>query len=221
MTQPLDLTGRRFGRLLVIRRAENDFKGRSKWVCRCDCGAMTIVRTSSLSGENTKSCGCLWRETMLRSNTKHGYSKRNSFNHIRNIFMGMIGRCENPSNSQFKNYGARGITVCPEWHDLKTFGDWAKSHGCTDKMQIDRIDNDKGYNPSNCRFVTPKENSNNKRNTIHITIDGAALTISEAAEKYQCPRWRIVNRMKAGRKGLELISESIERKEDNNDDNQN
>lgn len=208
--------GQRFGRLIVTKLY--GVKNHKRiWECKCDCGGTAHLPTSSL--KVTKSCGCLQIESTKKTNLKHGYSSRHGSNHIKHIYKGMIDRCENPRNPQYKNYGARGIKVCSSWHDLKAFGDWATTHGCKDNLQIDRIDNDGDYCPENCRFVTPIENANNRRKTVYVTIEGQRLPLSEAARKYNCPRWRIVNRLRAGRKDIELISVHVKRKEANTNGN--
>ena len=108
-----------------------------------------------------------------------------SFNHgrIRYVYYDMLRRCGKPDDRNYKAYGGRGITVCEEWKkDCCNFYKWAKEHGYTSGLQLDRIDNDKGYSPDNCHWVTPRENSLNKRNTRKVTFNGETKTLSEWAK---------------------------------------
>ena len=209
MSRLIDLTGKRFGRLVVLERAEN--KGNctsARWKCKCDCGNYTVVGGYSLRSGNTLSCGCYWRETIKNFGFKHGYTSP-QYKHLLNIHRGILSRCRDPKNNQYQNYGGRGIKVCDEWLSLKNFGDWAVSHGYAEGLQIDRIDNNGNYEPSNCRFVTPFVNSNNRRNTCYVEINGEKLPLRFAAKKYNCPWWRIVNRMKAGYSDVDLVKEKL------------
>lgn len=113
-------------------------------------------------------------------NWTHGACYRNS--RLYSIWRTMIHRCENPKREKYKDYGGRGITVCPEWHDPNVFMDWAESNGYKDGLQLDRIDNNKNYEPSNCRWVTPKENSRNRRNTKFLTVNGETKCVAEWCE---------------------------------------
>ena len=106
---------------------------------------------------------------------------------IHGIWRGMKQRCQNPNCHSYKNYGGRGINICDEWLDFENFYEWALSSGYQDELQIDRINNDGNYEPSNCRWVTPKENARNKRNNRYITIDGETRCISEWCEKAEFP----------------------------------
>ena len=96
----------------------------------------------------------------------------------------MRHRCEDPKRESYQRYGGRGIKVCQEWHDANTFMDWAESHGYKPGLQLDRIDNDGDYSPENCRWVTAKENSRNKRTNRLLTINGKTKTVSEWCEVY-------------------------------------
>jgi hypothetical protein len=98
------------------------------------------------------------------------------------VWLSMKSRCENPNRPKFKDYGYRGIEICEEWQDAGNFAKWAFSNGYKQGLQIDRIDNDGNYEPSNCRFVTPKENSRNRRNTKLLTINGETKSVAEWCE---------------------------------------
>lgn len=169
MGRLVDLTGQRFGRLVVLERCETVKHGEHvKWLCRCDCGRTVKVASNSLRFDNTQSCGCLRIEHAMKhvdEYRKHGLSAERLYA----VWKSIVNRCANPNNKRYKDYGGRGIKVCDEWlHDYESFRDWAYATGydptakrniCT----IDRIDNDGNYEPSNCRWVDMKVQCANKR----------------------------------------------------------
>ena len=179
-----DLTRKKFGRLTVIKRLNNHIspKGKqySKWQCKCDCGNIVDVLGRNLNNGNTQSCGCFAKELSKKAMTKHG--QRNA--RIYNIWSAIKDRCYNENNKEYHLYGGRGITVCAEWlHDFQAFYDWAMSNGYADDLTIDRIDNDKGYSPFNCKWATRKEQNNNKRSNNLITFNGKTQTIAQWADE--------------------------------------
>lgn len=159
MSKLIDLTGQRFGRLVVVERAESKNKN-SSWLCKCDCGKQTVVSAPNLKSGATRSCGCGLQEATIERSTKHGgrYTK------LYAVWIAMKDRCNNSNNKQFDDYGGRGIRVCKEWiDDFSAFQKWALANGYKGGLTIDRKDNDKGYAPDNCQWVTSKEQNNNRR----------------------------------------------------------
>lgn len=174
-----DLVGQRFGRLTVIRRVESKDRN-SAWLCMCDCGNYTTVIAPNLKSGKSKSCGCRTTESIVARSTTHGESQTRLYR----IWKAMKDRCYRKGNIGYARYGGRGITVCDEWlQEYVAFRDWAMSHGYNDSLTIDRIDNDKGYSPDNCRWVNASEQNLNKRNNHSVTYQGKTQTITQWAEE--------------------------------------
>ena len=188
-----DHTGKKFGRLIVLSRAENR-AGRTAWSCRCDCGATTIVTGLSLVTGHTQSCGCFQRDATSLANSKHGFARGQAPEYY--AWKGMIRRCTDKNNKFYKNYGGRGIVVCREWMDVERFmADMGKRpDGCS----LERVDNDKGYCPSNCRWATRKEQERNKRSNRLVEFNGQKITLAEFSEKTGIPRDKIDRRLRNG-----------------------
>lgn len=188
MPPKLDLIGQKFVRLTVISEASNSKSGRTQWNCICDCGKEKIVPTKWLRNGQAVSCGCYNRE----KSTKHGMCQTRTYK----IWAGMISRCTNPQNSRWKRYGGRGITVCNKWLEFESFyKDMGEAPvNCT----LDRVNNDKGYSPENCRWTTPKVQSNNRENNRRITCNSETKTLSEWAEQTGLSKTVIANRLKNG-----------------------
>ena len=175
MRKKLDLRGQKFGKLTVLRENGRDKHNKVLWLCQCECGNVVTVRGDDLRSENTTSCGCYHRERVAEAHTTHGMHKTRLYCVWNNMLV-RAGAFKGASEKEKHYYQDRGITVCSEWLVFENFRDWALSHGYKEDLQIDRIDNDKGYCPENCRWVTPKENANNRRNTIRLE-DGTPLAV--------------------------------------------
>ena len=169
-----DLTGKRFGKLIVIRPSDKD----GYWLCNCDCGKQKIVFDGGLRNGHTRSCGCLKIKATKERSTTHGKSNTK----IYRVWRSMIARCEKKNSSAYRNYGARGITVCGEWHEFMTFYNWAIQNGYKNGLTIDRVNNDGNYEPLNCRWLDRKSQCRNTRVNKLITYNGQTRCVSEWAE---------------------------------------
>lgn len=175
----------KFGRLTVIEKAEPHVsKGgvhKGQWLCECDCGNIVKVITSNLIAGNSTSCGCYNNEQIKIRSVTHGQRHTKLYGVWSNIKL----RCYSETNKSYLNYGARGIKMCDEWRDsFESFSIWAYEHGYNpdasySECTLDRIDVNGMYCPENCRWATAKEQSNNRTNTLYLTVNNETHTISE------------------------------------------
>jgi hypothetical protein len=169
----VDRTGERYGRLVVLGRADNHEEPsgaiRARWKCLCDCGGFITTTGKNLSSGTTQSCGCRVKEKPI----KHGMSRTLTYR----TWAAMIHRCTNPNHQHWDAYGGRGITVSPAWHSFEAF--YADMGVRPDGFTLERIDNAKGYEPGNVRWASRLEQANNRRTNVIVTFKGQARTIAE------------------------------------------
>ena len=204
-----DLSGKRVGRLTVIGLSEKQSGRHLRWKCQCDCGNYLDVLGLNLSRAHTKSCGCYKLERTSEVKTIHGMSNSSLMNVWRNIH----SRCYSPKNKSYKDYGARGIKVCPEWKEFIPFMEWAFKNGYEENLTIERINVDGDYEPSNCKWATIKEQANNKTNNVYITYKGETKTLPIWAEELDLPYKTLYSRLKYRKWSVE---EAFERPIGNN-----
>ena len=180
----VNLVGKTFGRLSVISRADSHVsqcgKKSTAWNCICECGNKAVVTSTRLLRGYTKSCGCYRRDVTTANNIKHGSSDTKLYY----IWKNMKDRCYREKNRFYSNYGGRGIKVCSEWLDFNVFKEWAMKHGYREGLSIDRIDNNKGYFPNNCRWIPKSSQQRNRRSCVYLTYDNKSYTVSEWARLF-------------------------------------
>ena len=192
-----DFIGKKFGRLTVVEYVGKDKNKKSMFLCKCDCGKSKVVNRNNLVTGTTKSCGCIKVE-LLKSKSKK-YSK-NTHEKLYNTWTGMKQRCYNSNAERYPIYGARGIEICDEWkNSFVDFAEWALSNGYQEGLSIDRIDPNGNYEPSNCRWATIDEQSNNKRSSIKLVVDNQKMTVAELSKKLGVPYSTMYSRVKAGK----------------------
>lgn len=186
----LNLDGCRFDRLQVIARKSSDKFGHARWLCKCDCGNEIITTGDRLTRGHTKSCGCLQKEQVSHRFSTH----KQSGTRLHSVWKNMVQRCTNINNSEFQNYKGRGISICESWLSFEAFMAWSTTNGYQDDLQIDRIDNNLGYSPGNCRWATAVQQANNKRNN-HIVC---GETLAQQCRKYGIKSSTVRMRIKKG-----------------------
>lgn len=188
--QQPNMIGDVYGELKII--ADGGRTGvyrRKAWLCRCQCGKEKSVAQSDLRNGDAQSCGCLRQ----RLRTKHGGWKTPEYA----AWTDMRGRCHNPNDRSYKNYGQRGITVCERWGEFTNFQEDMGSRP-TAKHTLERIDNNKGYSPDNCKWATRSEQQNNRRNTLYFTLDNETKTLRDWCQQYNRQYMRVFLRLQSG-----------------------
>jgi len=187
----IDLTGRRFGRLSVLRYHGRVAGRRHTWKCVCDCGAVRIVHGGNLRLGTSTSCGCWSAERIVKHRNMFRVPRKPRHPEY-DIWTAMNQRCRNPNSAGFKIYGGRGIEVCERW--LKSFDNFIEDMGPrpTRLHSIERRDNNLGYSKDNCCWATRKEQNNNRRNNHRVTIGGVEKTMAQWCHDLRL-RYHVVN----------------------------
>ena len=213
----IDLTGKRFGRLVAIEYAgtkRTDTNRWSMWRCKCDCGKETVVRYIHLTTGNTRSCGCLEQEnkerivkvaqaTNRKSASLEFYEGNLDKHPLRLLWKSMLTRCNNPNAIAYKHYGARGITVCERWQrENNGFENFVNDMGeRPDGTTLDRIDVNGDYCPENCRWATDVEQANNKTDNVFIIVGDSQITAKQFCITLGLNYWTVIHQI---RKGLDV-----------------
>lgn len=170
------IIGKRFGRLTVLGLDHISKNGATYWLCKCDCGNEKVVYRGSLTSGDIISCGCYRDEHKSEFGLKHGYS--NDKMYIK--WSGMVERCTNPNAKNYERYGGRGISVCEDWRNHpESFIEWAYSNGYEEGLTLERINNDEGYYPENCKWATHREQQSNTRRNHNVTRNDVTHSIAE------------------------------------------
>lgn len=187
----LDLTGSTYGRLYVLAYYGRCSGRRHYWLCRCDCGVHCVVRSYYLRSGKSRSCGC----GRFQSITRHGRSRTKEYQ----AWADMLKRCLNPSDKRFADYGGRGITVCARWQGKNGFSRFFSDMGEAAKhASLERINNDGGYSPSNCRWADGKTQSRNRRNNRNFEYNGRTQCLAAWAEEMGMSHATLSGRLNRG-----------------------
>ena len=202
-----DLTGKRFGRLVVVGYYGKKTCGNQKkstWLCNCDCGNQTIVGIGELRDGGTQSCGCIQKEFAGSLNRTHNLSGK--CGRLYPLWKSVKYRCYCKTSKDYANYGGRGIVMCDEWkNDFLVFYNWAISNGYKEDLTIDRIDNNGNYEPSNCRWADWKTQNRNTRRNRLLFYNGKTLCVSEWAETIGIKCGTLFQRIRKGMSAKEAI----------------
>lgn len=198
------LTGSKMGKLKILSvNAKKKLEtNHTYYDCLCDCGNEVVLSHNTVQSGNTKSCGCLRRTRMLGHKFKntHEMTKTRQYR----TWISMKTRCYKKMDYHYKNWGARGITIPEKWNKFEGFWEDMKD-GYRDDLTIDRIDNDKPYSKDNCRWVSNKEQQNNRRNNVKITICNETLNLAQWGERFNIDSRKVKYWSKKGLRDEELI----------------
>lgn len=180
------MVGNKYNRLTVVSylgMKSDGYRNRPYLLCLCDCGAEVELNASLVEKGKTKSCGCLQREKAREAKTKHGLSDDILYNAWSNIRQ----RCFNKNKNDYKHYGGRGVTVCDEWNNsFESFYNWSINNGWDKGLEIDRINNDGNYEPSNCQWITQQKNKSygKRRNSSKNKTGSVGVYKHNGYDKY-------------------------------------
>ena len=199
--------GMRFNTLIVLARVPKT--NRSQWLVRCDCGNEKVMQYASV--RRAKSCGCLTKQILRDAQTLHGHAIRRTATYI--AWRSMRARCLKPSHKSWPDYGGRGIKICDSWLKFENFlADMGEKPA---GMQLDRVDNNGNYEPSNCRWATPMQNCNNRRSSHFIEFRGERRSVSQWARATGIPRDTLSFRLENGWSITDALTIPVKRQRNN------
>ncbi|MGT3716950.1 hypothetical protein ACPA2G_11035 [Staphylococcus aureus] len=189
--------GDKYNRLTAVKEIDN-----RKWLFRCICGNEKVISKYDVQKGHTKSCGCLQKENTSKAKRTHG----DTDSRLYYIWENMRKRCYKPNSDRYKNYGARGITICDDWkNNYSNFYKWAYSNGYNDNLTIERIDINGNYEPSNCTWITMKDQAKNRTSNKWVCIDNVKYSPQELEKIYKIPVKTIYARIARGDKGHAVV----------------
>lgn len=204
-----DMIGKKFNRLYVVSRTDKNKNCNVMYLCKCDCGNTIITRGYSLISGHTKSCGCFAKDSASKRFFKHG----DSFERLYSIWRDMNFRCANENYKNWARYGGRGIKICDDWkNDYLAFKKWATSNGYEESLTLDRKNNDGNYEPLNCRWVTMKEQANNRSTNRFVEFNGEIKDTKQWAEKIGICAKTLENRLDSGWSIEDALTRPINKK---------
>ena len=211
MSRIIDITGNRYGNLVVVKRAESSKRGVAMWECMCDCGNKTVVSGSNLRNGLVKSCGCLRK---IPKTTTHNMSHTKLYRK----WAAIKRRCTNPHDKSYKDYGMRNIKMCDEWkNSFEAFMKWALANGYSDALTIERKDVNGDYCPENCTWIPWNEQQGNRRFCRYFEYNGKIKNLAEWCRDLDKPYKTIYNRIfKLGWSFEKAISEEVHAEKRNN-----
>jgi hypothetical protein len=201
----INIKNQKFNHLTAISFVKT-IDGDAIWLFECDCKAKTRkeIKANNVKYGNIKSCGCLLTNFNKINKTTHNLKNHRLYK----IWRAMKSRCHNLKNPGYKNYGGRGIYVNKNWRfNFKIFYDWAINNGYQDNLQINRIDNNQSYLPENCNWVSPRDNSNNRRNNRYILFNNKKQTLQQWLRDLNISRNQFYYRIKKGKSEEEILQE--------------
>lgn len=188
-----DISNQKFNRMTAIKFLGKNKHNHNVWLFRCECGAFKACEEYSVRSGRIKSCGCLNYENLKSGNNRRKHGKHGT--RLYRIWKGIHARCDHPIG---KSQCYKNVFYCDEWKNFEPFYEWSMSHGYQDNLSIDRIDNDRGYSPDNCRWVTLSQQSINKKTTRFIQYKGYIKALSEWVSIYQFNRINFYRRVEKG-----------------------
>ena len=214
MGKVINYDGMRINKFIVVKRDHKDKNGHYVFLCKCDCGKDFFVSSGNI--RRNLSCGCESRRITSERRFVHG----ESHSRLYRVWYAMKGRCYNPHDDAYKDYGGRGIKMCDEWMTYTGFRKWALDNGYDEKAErrmctLDRIDFNGNYEPSNCRWVDMRVQSNNKRSNRLVTLNGETHNIAEWSKIVGIKSQTIIRRLNKGWSNEDALTLPLQRNHKN------